>query len=198
MLEPFQLPFVQRGLIEILILAVPAGLTARLDRRRFNVVLANLVGNALRHGGPPVTVKAGIQPDGRGGKQLAMEVRDHGDGLPPAAIPYVFDRFYKADTARALLGPAHPELDDLVQDVLVAVFDALPSFRGESTLLHFAIRIAARRATTMRRRSRSVLEWLESFFRREQFLVREPANPRDEVVADRRRRYTASLGLGWA
>src|SRR5437763_2925797 len=80
---------------------VPAGLTARVDRRRFDVVLANLVGNALRHGGPPVTVTAGIQPDGRGGGQLAVEVRDHGHGLPPDAIPYVFDRFYKADTARA-------------------------------------------------------------------------------------------------
>jgi two-component system sensor histidine kinase MtrB len=80
---------------------VPAGLTARLDRRRFDVVLANLVGNAVRHGGPPVTVQAGIQPDGQGGEHLAVEVRDHGDGLPPAAIPYIFDRFYKADTARA-------------------------------------------------------------------------------------------------
>jgi two-component system sensor histidine kinase MtrB len=80
---------------------VPAGLTARVDRRRFDVVLANLVGNALRHGGPPVTVKADIQPDGRGGGQLAVEVRDHGRGLAPAAIPHVFDRFYKADTARA-------------------------------------------------------------------------------------------------
>jgi two-component system sensor histidine kinase MtrB len=80
---------------------VPAGLTARVDRRRFDVVLANLVGNALRHGGPPVTVTAGIQPDGRGGGQLAVEVSDHGHGLPPDAIPYVFDRFYKADTARA-------------------------------------------------------------------------------------------------
>jgi two-component system, OmpR family, sensor histidine kinase MtrB len=80
---------------------VPAGLTARVDRRRFDIVLANLVGNALHHGGPPVTVKAGIEPDGQGGEQLAMEVRDHGHGLPPAAIPYVFDRFYKADTARA-------------------------------------------------------------------------------------------------
>jgi two-component system, OmpR family, sensor histidine kinase MtrB len=80
---------------------VPAGLTARLDRRRFDVILANLVGNALRHGGPPVTVKASVQSDGQGDGQLAVEVRDHGDGLPPTAIPRIFDRFYKADTARA-------------------------------------------------------------------------------------------------
>src|SRR6201995_214865 len=80
---------------------VPAGLTARLDRRRFDVLLANLVGNALRHGGLPVTVTAGTQPDGPGGGQLAMEVRDHGRGLAPTAIPHVFDRFFKADTARA-------------------------------------------------------------------------------------------------
>src|ERR1700761_433205 len=79
---------------------VPAGLTARLDRRRFDVVLAHLVGNALRHGGLPVTVTAGIQADDRGGRQLAMEVRDHGRGLLPGAIPHVFDRFYKSDTAR--------------------------------------------------------------------------------------------------
>jgi two-component system, OmpR family, sensor histidine kinase MtrB len=80
---------------------VPAGLTARLDRRRFDVIIANLVGNALRHGGPPVTVTARAEPHGRGSGELAVEVRDHGPGLPPAAIAHVFDRFYKADTARA-------------------------------------------------------------------------------------------------
>ena len=77
---------------------VPAGLTVRMDRRRFDVIVANLVGNALRHGGPPVTVTAALQPDDQ---HLTVAVRDHGPGLPPAAIPHVFDRFYKADTARA-------------------------------------------------------------------------------------------------
>jgi two-component system, OmpR family, sensor histidine kinase MtrB len=81
---------------------VPAGLTARLDSRRFDVIVANLVGNALRHGGPPVTVTAASpQPRSRGGGHLILEVRDHGPGLPATAIPQVFDRFYKADTARA-------------------------------------------------------------------------------------------------
>jgi two-component system sensor histidine kinase MtrB len=80
---------------------IPAGLTLRLDRRRFDVIIANLVGNALGHGGPPVTVTAGLQPDGQGSQHLAVAVRDHGPGLSPAAIPHVFDRFFKADTARA-------------------------------------------------------------------------------------------------
>jgi len=81
--------------------SAPAGLTANVDRRRLDVIIANLVGNALRHGSPPVIVTAGLQPDGRGGQHLAVAVRDHGPGMSPAAIPRVFDRFYKTDTARA-------------------------------------------------------------------------------------------------
>ena len=83
---------------------VPAGLVVQLDRRRFDVVLANLVGNALRHGAAPVTVTAGLEPGGPGGlggHELVVTVRDHGEGLPAAAMPHLFDRFYKADTARA-------------------------------------------------------------------------------------------------
>ena len=81
--------------------AVPDGLAVRLDRRRFDVILANLVGNALRHGAPPVTVRASIQAGRAGGSDLVLEVRDHGPGLPAGAIGHVFDRFYKADSARA-------------------------------------------------------------------------------------------------
>src|SRR5215472_9544840 len=49
----------------------------------------------------PVTVTARAEPHGQGSGQLALEVRDHGTGLPEAAIAHVFDRFFKADTARA-------------------------------------------------------------------------------------------------
>ena len=79
---------------------IPAGLTMPLDRRRFDVILANLIGNALCHGSPPVTVQADIQ-SAAGGEQLALVVRDHGPGVPAEGLPHVFERFYKADTARS-------------------------------------------------------------------------------------------------
>jgi two-component system, OmpR family, sensor histidine kinase MtrB len=80
---------------------VPAGLSVRLDRRRFDVIIANLVGNAVHHGQAPVTLRAYTRPNGDGARELTVQVRDHGPGLPPKSIAHVFERFYKADTARA-------------------------------------------------------------------------------------------------
>ncbi len=75
---------------------LPSGVTARLDSRRLDVIVANLVGNALTHGERPVTVDLAADPD-----RLTITVRDEGPGLPPDVRPNVFQRFYKADTARA-------------------------------------------------------------------------------------------------
>ncbi len=47
---------------------------------------------------------------------------------------------------RSVVGPAHPDLDDLVQESLIGVVQALASFRGDASLVHFARRIAVRRA----------------------------------------------------
>ncbi|NEE59615.1 ATP-binding protein, partial [Streptomyces sp. SID8455] len=66
------------------------------DPRRFDVIVANLVGNALRHGAEPVSVRLSK----RGGA-LIVEVHDNGPGIAPDALPHIFDRFYKADAARA-------------------------------------------------------------------------------------------------
>jgi two-component system sensor histidine kinase MtrB len=72
------------------------GITADIDRRRLDVVVANLVANALRHGGTPVTVAT------RGTSDTAtVTVTDRGPGLPAEIEPRVFERFYKADSARA-------------------------------------------------------------------------------------------------
>lgn len=75
------------------------GVRAVLDPRRFDVVVANLVGNALRHGAEPVTLRlrTGRRDDG---DRLVLEVRDSGPGIEEAVLPHIFDRFYKADAAR--------------------------------------------------------------------------------------------------
>jgi two-component system sensor histidine kinase MtrB len=85
-----------RGWSEQVHTELPPAVTARLDPRRVDVALANLVGNALRHGEPPVSVRLSADP-----RWIAFEVRDHGPGLDEAVLPHVFDRFYKANAARA-------------------------------------------------------------------------------------------------
>lgn len=79
-----------------LVTDLPEGVFARVDRRRLDLIVANLVGNAFRHGAAPV----GVRLRG-GGDGVTLEVEDHGPGIDPEVLPHVFDRFTKADTARA-------------------------------------------------------------------------------------------------
>ncbi|MFE6939984.1 ATP-binding protein [Streptomyces chartreusis] len=79
---------------------LPDGIRARLDPRRFDVVVANLVGNALRHGGAPVVIRLRTETRAEGAPVLITEVMDSGPGIRPESLPHIFDRFYKADAAR--------------------------------------------------------------------------------------------------
>jgi two-component system sensor histidine kinase MtrB len=84
-----------RGWLDRVDVVAPDELVLRLDRRRLDVIVANLVGNALRHGAPPVRVHVSASRE-----QVLIEVTDQGPGLPEHVLPHVFDRFYKADAAR--------------------------------------------------------------------------------------------------
>ncbi|OKJ96388.1 sensor histidine kinase [Amycolatopsis sp. CB00013] len=81
---------------EDLVTDLPEGVLARVDRRRLDLIVANLVGNAFRHGAAPVEVR--LRADGDG---VTLAVEDRGPGIDPQVLPHVFDRFTKADTARA-------------------------------------------------------------------------------------------------
>jgi RNA polymerase sigma-70 factor (ECF subfamily) len=52
-----------------------------------------------------------------------------------------------------VMGAAHPDVDDTIQQTLIAVVRALPAFRGECHPAGFACRIALRTAGRARRRS---------------------------------------------
>ncbi|HET7763084.1 MAG TPA: HAMP domain-containing sensor histidine kinase, partial [Phycicoccus sp.] len=64
---------------------------------RLRQVVTNLVANALRHtpDGTPVEVAVGTDAEG-----AALEVRDHGPGVPEDISVKVFERFYRADPSR--------------------------------------------------------------------------------------------------
>ncbi|WP_207211953.1 sensor histidine kinase [Promicromonospora panici] len=69
---------------------------ARVDVRRLDISVANLVGNALRHGSPPVVVEVRTKAD-----DVLVVVTDHGPGLPEGVdADQLFGRFYKADSSR--------------------------------------------------------------------------------------------------
>jgi two-component system sensor histidine kinase MtrB len=68
------------------------GLQVTSDPRRLERIVANLVDNALEHGGSHVEVHVG---DG------VVEVADDGPGIATEHLPHVFERFYKADEARS-------------------------------------------------------------------------------------------------
>jgi RNA polymerase sigma factor (sigma-70 family) len=54
---------------------------------------------------------------------------------------------------RGVLGSAHPDVEDALQESMVALHLGLPRFRGESTTLHFACRVAVQTAMNARRRA---------------------------------------------
>ncbi|MGW8378864.1 HAMP domain-containing sensor histidine kinase [Streptomyces sp. ODS28] len=89
-----------RAWLDAVELDADRGTMARLDPRRLDVILANLIGNALKHGGSPVRVSVRTEPDGNGGDTLVIEVADRGPGVPEQVLPHVFDRFYKASASR--------------------------------------------------------------------------------------------------
>lgn len=71
--------------------------TASMDRPRVSRIVRNLLSNAIEHaqGGP---VDVGVASTGR---TVAVVVRDYGVGLTPQQVERVFDRFWRADPARA-------------------------------------------------------------------------------------------------
>lgn len=89
-----------RAWLDAVELDADRGIVALLDPRRLDVILANLIGNALKHGGSPVRVSVRTTADAPGTGDLLIEVKDNGSGIPAEVLPHVFDRFYKADTAR--------------------------------------------------------------------------------------------------
>ncbi|MFD6659350.1 MtrAB system histidine kinase MtrB [Streptomyces parvus] len=90
-------PLAERKGSRILVVGDDQPVIAEADARRVERVLRNLVVNAVEHGeGRDVVVRMGVAQGA-----VAVAVRDYGVGLKPGEATRVFNRFWRADPARA-------------------------------------------------------------------------------------------------
>lgn len=118
----------------------PRPMAPRLDPALLDQVLANLLDNALKFSAPGGQVRARA---GREGPEVVITVEDDGPGIPPDALPRVFDPFFRAtrtDRIAAGTGLGLAICRGLVQAMggrIAAESPAIPGAGGTRVVLRF-------------------------------------------------------------
>lgn len=92
----------------------PERLMMQLNEPRIHRLLINLLDNSIKYSPAdhPIQIKVSIET-ARGSEtglpSVCLEVIDSGPGFPEKALPYVFERFYRADPSRARVLPGTDE-----------------------------------------------------------------------------------------
>ena len=102
--EPVQLQALQKD-IRLTIEAEEGLPKVWIDPDRMAQVLSNLIGNALRYTpqSGQITVCAAFESGVN--SAIRISVTDTGPGIEPTDLPFVFDRFYRADSSRTRANP---------------------------------------------------------------------------------------------
>jgi len=78
----------------------PEVTTLQADEGRLQEIIYNLLDNAVKYSQPGGVVTLRAEP-ARDEEMVRLSVSDQGKGIPAADVPRIFERFYRADTARS-------------------------------------------------------------------------------------------------
>jgi two-component system sensor histidine kinase/response regulator len=91
-------PLAEQARVRIDVEPVEAGVSISGDRTKLERVFVNLVGNAIKFTRAGGNVAVSVREIALGREGVEIEVRDDGEGMPPDAVPRIFDRFYQVAT----------------------------------------------------------------------------------------------------
>jgi RNA polymerase sigma-70 factor, ECF subfamily len=137
----------------------------------------------------------GVQPERGLGPDLLGPLAKRASRGERVAIRHLLEAITPQlfNVVRSVVGNVGVDAEDVTQEVLVAVVHAMPAFRAECTVLHYATRIAVRTALAARRRALSGDLRLEQMQRDTAVTDPPPPSPGDEVLSARRRDLVRSL-----
>jgi RNA polymerase sigma-70 factor, ECF subfamily len=98
-----------------------------------------------------------------------------------------------ARAVRSVMGPTHPDVDDVVQQSLISFVQSLGQFRGDSEPSFYAYRIAVRAALASRKRARAQQIKLAAFARENQNAPTTAPSPTESALAAERRKLVRRL-----
>ena len=123
----------QRAIVHV---DVQTGARVGMAPEHLRAIVRNLVVNALRYGvvrsGGPVAIRAGVEE-----RWVRLEVEDEGPGIPPSALPHVFDPFARGSDYPGGFGIGLATVRRLVEGHGGTV--ALESVRGRGTTVRIRL-----------------------------------------------------------
>lgn len=79
----------------------PTRMIVSADKDIIHQVVYNIVDNALKFTHNGGYIGFNVTEDKASG-MIVVKIRNSGEGIPPEALPYIFDRFYKTDASRSV------------------------------------------------------------------------------------------------
>jgi signal transduction histidine kinase len=97
-IEELQFDLEKKNISLTLNLSGLQGVMIPIDREKFKRVLTNIINNSVKYMDKPM--KALSIRGEMAANKIVIEIKDNGQGIQPDALPYIFDRFYRAEQSR--------------------------------------------------------------------------------------------------